>query len=65
MGKHKFTDEIAQGKRQKAKNFHEKITAYIERATVLQAKNNTTVAESGHRVHVPIHVPDSLSHSFR
>ena len=24
MGKHKFTDEIAQGKCQKAKNFHEK-----------------------------------------
>ena len=43
MGKHKFTDEIAQGKRQKAKNFHEKITAYIERATGLWAKNNTHI----------------------
>ena len=42
MGKHKFTDEIAQGRRQKAKNFHEKITACIERATVLRAKYKAT-----------------------
>ena len=38
MGKHKFTDEIAQGKRQ---FFTKKIIACIERATVLRAKNNT------------------------
>ena len=40
MGKHKFTDEIAQRKCQKAK--HElKIIACIERATVLQANSTT------------------------
>ena len=27
--------------------------------------HSDTVAESGHHVHVPIHVPDSRSHQFR
>ena len=45
MEKHKFTDEIAQRKRQKAKH-KLKIIACIERATVLQA-NNTRVTHAG------------------
>ena len=45
MGKHKFTDEIAQRKRQKAKH-KLKIIACIERATVLRA-NDTHVTRAG------------------
>ena len=47
MGKHKFTDEIAQRKRQKAKH-KLKIIACIERATVLRA--NCRAQRSGARL---------------
>ena len=50
MGKHKFTDEIAQRKR----NLHSKNRCVFERATVLQA-NNTHVTHVGMKACLSIH----------